>query len=221
MSDKRVRNSILATLPVQDSSFAEVFLAVRSLGILYGTDKYGQRDSYLSSIQKALSNRIEQPILKWYEDPRTCFFKPYSNPLEGIQAAFMGFLNPICVVVCGLGLLGVWAANPLSLLTQLCSPAILELIAGIVSLGQALWYKIKGTHYKSAADDEEAAVHFLDAVTRFALVLPLAAVSLIAAPLDFVRFITRAIATLVDVIVSKDENAEKMDARLNGLALTN
>ena len=201
MSDEKIKSDILAAMPVEDSCFAEVFLSIRSLGIFYGTDNNGQRDSCLSSIQKALDNRIGNPVVKWYEDPHTCFFKPYTKPLEGFNAFVNGFFTPVWTLISGLGIL--WAAsNPAWLLLQLCGPAIIELCSGIVSLGQALWYQVKAMHYESPEDQEEANVYFLDALTRFALVVPLAIVTLIATPLDFVRFITRSIATLVDVTVN-------------------
>jgi hypothetical protein len=200
-NNEKIKIDILAAMPVEDSCFAEVFLSIRSLGIFYGTDNKGQRDSCLLSIQKALDNRIGNPVVKWCEDPHTCFFKPYTKPIEGINAFVNGFFTPVCTLISGLGLL--WAAtNPVWLLIQLCGPAIIELCAGLVSLGQALWYQVKAVHYESAADQEEADAYFLDALTRFALTIPLAVASLIATPLDFVRFLTRAIATLIDVTIN-------------------
>lgn len=211
MSEEKVADSYvgyLANLPVQDSSFTEVFLSLRNLGVFYGTDNKGQHDSYLFSIQKALETRIEQPIVKWCEDPHTCFFKPYSGKKEGLSAFINGFFNPLWVVVCGLGLVGAAAANPVSLLTQFCTPSIIELIVGIVGLAQALWYQMKSWYYQSEADYDEATTYFLDAVTRFALIIPLAVVTLISGPLDFVRYITRCIATLIDVTISEDVKEE-------------
>lgn len=210
---KKIGSPLIATIPVQDSSFAETFFALNHLGMFYGTDEQNQRQGYLPTIQEALSERIKAPIVNWYADPKTCFFKPYFNRTELMNGFMNGFLTPLCGILAGFGVLGVWSAHPAAIIALFCGPALIELVAGIVGLGQAFWHQMKAFGYQSASEQNVAAAYFLDAITRFALVIPLAVVSLASVPLELVRFLTRGISTLI-ACVPVSEEVENEDAEL-------
>jgi hypothetical protein len=210
---KKIGSPFIAALPVQDSSFVETFFALNHLGMFYGTDEHNQRQDYLPTILEALNERISVPIAKWSADPKTCFFKPYFNRTEAMNGFMNGFLTPLCGILAGFGVLGVWSAHPAAIIALFCGPALIELVAGIVGLGQAFWHQMKAFCYQSASEQNEAAAYFLDAVTRFALVVPLAVVSFASVPFELVRFLTRGISTLM-ACMPVSEEVEKDDAEL-------
>lgn len=203
--NKKIVSPFFATLPVQDSSFAETLFAFNHLGMFYGTDENNQRQDYLPTIIEALDERIGTPIAKWTANPRDCFFRPYFNRMEAANGFLNGFLTPLCGILAAFGVLGVWSAHPAAIIALFCGPAIIELIAGIVGLAQAFWHQMKAFYYQSASEQNEAASYFLDAVTRFALVIPLAVVSLVSAPFELVRFLTRGISTLMACLPESEE----------------
>ncbi|OGV49568.1 MAG: hypothetical protein A3F46_10830 [Legionellales bacterium RIFCSPHIGHO2_12_FULL_42_9] len=91
-----------------------------------------------------------------------------------------------------------------------CVPSAVELISGFVSLGQSLYHKVKSKPNLTAEGRARAGEYFQDAVTRFALVIPLAMVSLAAVPAEFIRFFTRCIATLVH-LASRDHSPARLE----------
>ena len=208
MTQAKVSNPLIAALPLVESSFTETFLALRDLGIFYGTDTQGNHDSFMDAIQKALQRRIGEPIGKCVTDPRTCFFKPYANKPEAANGFMYGIVNPLFVILAGLGYLGAWASNPASLIAMLCSPAIMELLVGFFGLLHGLSHQAKFCHGSDVSEQDEARAYFLDAGVRFVLVIPLALVCLIAAPAECARFFTRAVWSLIDCLPKQAEAEE-------------
>ncbi|MBA2656714.1 MAG: hypothetical protein H0U70_06965 [Tatlockia sp.] len=193
--------SQLNNIVVEDSSFAEVFLYLSDLGVLYGSKDNGRCDDYLTTLKNVFYERIVTPINTW-SDLKTCFFKPYTNTREDIKAGVWGFILPVMAVITGLGIFTV-SASYIPLMAFFALPAIIELLAGIVSLGMATWYSVKAIILrndppKSSAANDDADAYFLDAMIRFSLVIPLAIVSLASCPFELVRFITRSISTLIN-----------------------
>ena len=98
-----------------------------------------------------------------------------------------------------LGTLGI-LANPYVVVAMICAPAVVELIAGMMSLSQAIYHKTKAMLTNDQAEHDKASEHFLDATTRFALVLPLAMICIVTFPLEVVRFFTRTIMSIAQLI---------------------
>ncbi|MBA3537641.1 MAG: hypothetical protein H0T84_13710 [Tatlockia sp.] len=194
----------IAELAFRDSSFTEVFLSLRSLGIFYGTDKYGTRENFGVALKKALNERIIDPVIYWKNDLKNCFFKPYENKNEGVNALGLGLIVPLMTLLTGLGVITA-GFSLINLLGFFSLPAFVELAAGIVGLCQAAWYQAKAIYYiKDEVQNNEAQElaksYFLDAGVHFALVLPMLFVTLVSAPFDLARFITRTIATFIDCL---------------------
>ncbi len=204
--------AFIAKPKIEDSSFLEQLLGMQSLAQFYGTDQNNNQAGYGATLLDALNNRIMEPVVGLWQQGHSCFFKPY----ETITQGFQGFLNgPPNVVLTLLAALGIYG-NIYLMATLSCLPAIISLIAGIVSLGQALFYKIKSSN-QDIEIQSKASEYLLDAVTRFALIVPLAVLSILATPIDFIRFFTRSIATLVQLGSNKgvvaDTVAEETDTK--------
>ncbi len=208
MTHAKISNAQFAAAPLGDSSFIETFLAVRDWGIFYGTDDLGNHDHFVDAIVKALQRRIGEPVGKWVANPRTCFFKPYDNKQEAANGFMHGIVNPLFVILGGLGYLGAWASNPVSLIAMLCAPAIMELLVGFFGLLNGLYRQAKFCHGSDVSEQEEARAYFLDAGLRFVLVIPLALVCLLSSPVECARFFTRAVSSLIDCLPKQAEAEE-------------
>lgn len=206
MTNRKISSFELAYLPIKDSSFTESFVSLKTHGVFYGTDTNNQREGYLVSVQKALEERIKDPIMTWCKDPKTCFFKPYQDTREGFDGLTSGVVNPLLAVLCGLGFFGAWATHPAAIIALFCTPALFELVAGVVGLIKSAWYQLKYLYTHAEEEQNEAATYFLDAMTRLALVLPLAIVSLISAPFEFIRFITRSLSSIVTYLADTSDS---------------
>jgi hypothetical protein len=211
----------LANLSVRDSSFIEMFLSIRNLGVFYGASQeseYGpvKQLGFYEALDEAFNQRIKKPIERWtiFAPPETCFFQPYTRP-EAAKSILFGLILPAAAIISGLGLIALHTVNPIGILVYFCLPAVVELISGLVGLGQALWHQLKV--YMASNDEDSLAAqalaerYFIDALVRFALVIPLAAVSLIATPLDLIRFFTRGISTLIHGLLPTEPSQQEMD----------
>jgi hypothetical protein len=205
----------IAELALRDSSFTEVFLSLRSLGIFYGTHQDGKRDDFVPTFKKAVYDRIAAPVTYWKSDLKSCFFKPYENRNEGVNALGLGLIVPLMTLLTGLGVITA-GFSLVNLLGFFSLPAFVELAAGIVGLCQAAWYQAKAVYYvkddeKNEEAQELAKSYFLDAGVHLALVLPMLFVTLVSAPFDLARFITRTIATFVDCLTPTKVSSEESE----------
>ncbi|MBA2711631.1 MAG: hypothetical protein H0U57_13710 [Tatlockia sp.] len=205
----------IAGYGLRDSSFMEIFIDIRNLGIFYGTQVDGKRDKFLPTVEVALLQRIATPIMMWKKDLKSCFFKPYVDKKEGVNAIALGLAVPLLTVLTGLGV-ALAAFSPPCLLILFTLPAFIELAAGIVGLFQAAWHQFSAIHYRNDAnkynhEQELAKSYFLDSAVHFALILPLAFVTLVSTPFELIRFITRSVSTLVDQITPKRESKEELE----------
>jgi hypothetical protein len=178
----------------EDATFISVLLNPQDIRSFYGTDKNSQSTTYSNSISLAMQDRIVKPISEAGYHWRSQFFKPYSpytafnRPVTTAHNVINGFLaGPGLAIFLIIGALGIFS-NPYSALIAAAIPAVKELVVGIVSLCQGL--------HRLRTGDPTANRYFLDAATRFALVLPLAIVSTAALPFEVVRFVTRSVASL-------------------------
>ena len=172
----------------------------------YGTDLDGNRTTYLNSISNAMRERIFNPVREGVAHPRADFFKPFPAKSAGM-VEFLG--QPIGAAI-GVGLAAgfITAAtlgNPYLLIAYVCLPAVSELITAITSLCQGIYQTAKGNH-------STAAEYYLDASTRFAMIVPLVALSTVSLPCEIVYFFTRGIASLVQWAGGREPSVSKVAA---------
>lgn len=190
----------------EDMSFSSRVLSVRHLGLFYGTDSDHVRNGYGATLVDAIKVRIGAPVSDVWQHRRACFFKPYQSVGQSVVGAFDGLLLPAMTAVQALGLLGAMG-SPYGVIGAACFPAAVELISGFVSLGQSLYHKIKYSPNQTAGERARVGEYFQDAVIRIALVIPLAMVSLVTVPAEFIRFFTRCVASLVKLVSGHDLSA--------------
>ncbi|MBA2652688.1 MAG: hypothetical protein H0U73_10535 [Tatlockia sp.] len=200
MSRYKITSPKIAATRVDDSSITEELLNIPELGKLLGTRQDGSHDDFGTTVKTMLHERIGKPIGKWVAEPRSFFFKQYTKQ-ETVKAVLLGFVAPLMTLLTGFGVISISLMLP-NLLGFFALPATIELLAGIVSLGQAAWSKAWAVYYRanpeqSSAMNQDAEDYFNDFIVRFALVVPLAIVSFLSAPVDLIRFLTRSISTLI------------------------
>lgn len=200
-----------APLKCENVSFTTRIFSPRHLGLFYGTDIEDVRNGYGSTLLDALRERIAAPVDEVWQHKRACFFKPYQSVRQGVGGALDGLLLPAMTTIQALGLLGTFG-SPYGVIGAACFSAAVELISGVLSLGQSLYHKIKYSPNQTVEERARAGEYFQDAVTRFALVIPLAMVSLVAVPAEFIRFFTRCIASLVKLVSGYDLSAHAEDS---------
>jgi len=165
------------------------------LAQFYGTDGASHRDTYSSSISRAINSRVMEPVKDCCEQRRDYFFKPYSSISDGVLGLFHGPVRSALIVARALGMLGVFS-SPYFIIAQICLPAVIELLAGLVSLSQALYHAGKSVLNRSEKELDKSKEYLLDATTRFSLVIPLVLVCSVALPFELARFFTRSAATV-------------------------
>ena len=149
-------------------------------------DSAGVRNGYGSTLLDALHSRIKAPVTECWQQRRACFFKPYQSLWQGVGGAFDGLYLPVFTALSALELLGIFGGSPYVMVAVACIPAVFELISGFVSLGQSLYYKVKFSHNQTAEKRARSGEYFQDAIIRFAMVIPLAVVSMLAVPVEFI-----------------------------------
>ena len=146
----------------------------------YGTDINGKSTSYFTSISNAMQERIidKHDVVNFGSD----LFKPFSDrPL---------FLGHCILVAIDAGLIAAAAlGNPYLLIAYICWPAVRESLVAIISLCRGIDQSIKGNH-------SSAAEYYLDATTRFVLVVPLFIANTLLLPYEIISFLTHSIGSL-------------------------
>lgn len=190
------------------NSFTETFLSIQTLGKFYGTYEDGSKETYKQTLLDAWESRIKAPISKWYANPRACFFAPYENKKQHSTAA-LGMCFALTNLLTFFGIIAVTAASPIHLIALLTLPAVTELVLGIGSLLQGIYYQAKAEAYSGEKGLEEnpslaqielenmSDAYFRDGVTRVVLSIPLAVVTALASIPDFIRFCTRTLTTVL------------------------
>lgn len=193
----------IAAIPLRDSSFLEVFTDLRKLGYFYGTEVDGKRNDFFPVLQRALLERITKPIEYWKSDLKSCFFKPYTDKKEAVNALALGVGLRILTVLAGLSIF-LSGVSLFCLIVFFSLPAFVEFATGIVGLCQAGYHQIRALSNRdnksqNFAAEELAKSYLLDAGIHFALVIPIAFVSFASMPFDLIRFVTRSVASLIDM----------------------
>lgn len=204
----------LVNLPqpkLEDSGFLERIMSTRNLATFYGVDNYGNRAGYVEACSDAIKNRIQAPFTELWQQRRACFFKPYQSVTEGLLGFIDGIPNVVFNVLAGLGIFG----NMYVMIAATCLPAIIELVSAVVSLSQALFYQLKTLSPLSIGDQATASEYLQDGVTRLALVIPLALVSVAATLIGVMRFFTRSTSTLVHLVSHDGEDSDLLDSSSN------
>lgn len=187
------------------TTFTETFLSINTLGRLYGTYEDGTPETYRKTLLDAWESRIKAPISQWFANPKVCFFAPYENRKQHANAA-LGMCFALTNLLTFLGIIAVSASSPILLVAFLALPALTELVLGIGSLLQGIYYQAKAEAVKNNKLEENplaqeannmAGAYFRDGVTRVALSIPLAVVCAIASIPEFVRFCTRTLTTVL------------------------
>lgn len=173
-----------------DAPFVQNTVLALNVKYFLGTDDKGERDQYRSSIVRELKNQITQPIANYWDNRRAYFFKPYSSLFDGLLGLCNGPMNAL--------------GSPSITIAIVCLPALIQLITGLASLIQGLYHKSRAELTHQQNEREMACEYFLDASTRLAVVVPLAAMCLVAVPFEVARFFTRVIASLTQLIGGKD-----------------
>ena len=96
----------------------------------YGTDSHGERDGYLSTINRAMKDRVVTPINECLGQKRKYFFKPYNSAPQLLYNSIHGYFLTSNAYYASMGML----SNSLFTLSMLCLPAVIELVSGITSL---------------------------------------------------------------------------------------
>lgn len=201
------QSSIIPELPKPspDGAYIDHLISLPNLASFYGTDVDGNRGGYGATFYDAFKSRIANPVTHCWHQRRPFFLKPYSSFSQVLADFFAVVPNIVLSLLAGLGIFG----NFYLVVAAACIPAVIELVSGIIGLGQAFYYKCKSIIYKSDEEQERASQYFQDAITRLVLVVPLAVVSLTVAPIiGLIRLVTRSIATIVG---HKETNEEELE----------
>ena len=181
--------------------------SAKDLRRFYGTDVDSRRDKYSSTIFNAIKTRVVEPVADCVAHPRDYFFKPY---FSFGQAWNQGVDGPVCSTLLVTSALGVFG-DLYTTIALICLPAVIEWIAGLVSLAQASYFAGKSVLTKNATDMEISKEYLLDATTRFALVIPMAVVSMVALPFEAARFFTQIIETLTNHLSEKKSSLSDLN----------
>ena len=175
----------------------------------YGTDSHGERDGYLSTINRAMKDRVVTPINECLGQKRKYFFKPYNSAPQLLYNSIHGYFLTSNAYYASMGML----SNSLFTLSMLCLPAVIELVSGITSLLSALYHLTIAKTRNDRAELTKAKEFCLDATTRLVLVIPLAAVSIASIPFEIARFFTKTISILTKVITEIDLSESRPSQR--------
>jgi hypothetical protein len=129
----------------------------------------------------AFKNRIGAPLTTCVSDLKNHFFRPYASGASFFDGFAFGFFIPSLTALSPAAAIGA------------CLSALGELVIGMGALLKSLFYLAKG-------DTGLAKRYALDGITRVMLSPVLAIVSLLAMPVEVVRFFTRTIVTLFELV---------------------
>ena len=137
-------------------AFVASFVAMRDLPVFYGTEQSGARHGYGSTLLETLQARITKPVSECWRHRQGCFFKPYPSFSRAVWGMMDGIALPVVTVIAAVGIYG----NPYVMVAAACIPAIIELIAGVWSLGSALYYQAKFLHNYNAEQRVKVGEYF-------------------------------------------------------------
>jgi len=175
----------------------------------YGTDSLGERDGYLSTINRAMTDRIATPINECFSQKRNYFFKPYTSAPQFLYNSIHGYFLTNNAYNASMGMLG----NSFFTLNMLVLPAVIELVSGITSLFSALYHLTIAKTRNDRAELTKAKEYCLDATTRLVLVIPLATASIVSIPFEIARFFTKTISILTKIITDVDLSESTLSQR--------
>jgi hypothetical protein len=127
---------------------------------------------------QAIETRVFGPVKTVFNNPKNHFFKRYESAASFVDGVVHGLFIPTLTVFSPSAAIGA------------CLAAISELIIGIGSLGKAIYHLAKG-------ETNKAKQYAWDGLSRLMLSPIMAVVSLLAMPVEVIRFFTRSIASLV------------------------
>ena len=209
-STSKLASMQLPPVDVVKDSISGALDSIKNLLHFYGTDIDGNRDGYGSTISRAIKTNIAKPITEVWDHRRVYFFKPYQSVGTGLIEAMNGPLKTALSVSSALAIINYQYI----IASWVCQPVLLELITGLTSLGLALYHKNNALSANDQKEHDIASEYFLDATTRFALVIPLTMLCIVSLPIDTARFLTRTLASLIQLISDCDLSLPSVDAEL-------
>lgn len=181
----QLSNKEIELMAVQDNNFRGTRLdPMRTPLVLSLSNSFflaSKQDAYkFYTPTDAFENRIFAPIATIFNNKKNHFFKSYESGASFVDGLVYGLLLP-----------GLTAISP-SAAVGVCIAALMELVIGIGSMAKACFYSCKG-------ETEKAKRYAWDGLSRIMMFPALLVTSLFAMPVEVIRFLTRSIATLVEL----------------------